>query len=77
MADSKSRSPLKEKPLRQPGQSLLEEREKIWDPWAQEMIALLLQALAEVDLAGAPLTQARQAWFEGQWSELLHSYLLQ
>ena len=48
-----------------------QEREKIWDPWAQEMIALLLQALAEVDLAGAPLTQARQAWFEGQWSELL------
>ncbi len=48
-----------------------QENEKIWDPWAQEMIALLLQALGEVDLAGGPLTQARQAWFEGQWSELL------
>lgn len=48
-----------------------QEREKIWDCWAQEMIALLLQALGEVDLAGGPLTQARQAWFEGQWSELL------
>ncbi len=51
-----------------------QEREKIWDPWAQEMIELLLQALGEVDLAkqaGGPVTQARQAWFEGQWSLLL------
>jgi len=48
-----------------------QENEKIWDAWAQEMIALLLQALAEVDLAGGPLTQQRQVWFEGQWSKLL------
>ena len=48
-----------------------QENEKIWDSWAQEMIELLLQALKEVDLAGGPLTQARQAWFEVQWSRLL------
>jgi transposase len=48
-----------------------QDNEKIWDCWAQEMIDLLLQALAEVDLAGGPLSQARQVWFEGQWSELL------
>lgn len=48
-----------------------QENEKIWDTWAQEMIDLLLQALAEVDLAGGPLTQARQDWFEVQWSKLL------
>lgn len=48
-----------------------QEREKIWDPWAQEMIDLLLQALGEVDLAGGALEQPRQAWFEAQWSTLL------
>lgn len=48
-----------------------QENEKIWDGWAQEMIDLLLQALKEVDLAGGPLTEPRQAWFEGQWSILL------
>ena len=48
-----------------------QENEKIWDPWAQEMIDLLLQALREVDLRGWPLTQARQAWFQTRWSELL------
>jgi len=48
-----------------------QENEKIWYCWAREMIDLLLQALAEVDLAGGPLTQARQVWFEGQWSQLL------
>jgi transposase len=48
-----------------------QENEKIWDCWAQEMIDLLLQALAEVDLAGGPLTEQRQVWFEGQWSQLL------
>ena len=48
-----------------------QENEKIWDPWAQEMIDLLLQALKEVDLAGGPLTEQRQAWFEAQWSKLL------
>ena len=48
-----------------------QENEKIWDAWAQQMIDLLLQALAEVDLAGGPLPLARQTWFEGQWSHLL------
>ena len=48
-----------------------QENEKIWDPWAQEMIDLLLQALAEVDLAGGPLDVSRQAWFQAQWSKLL------
>ena len=48
-----------------------QEGEKIWDPWAQEMIDLLLQALREVDLAGNPLEASRQAWFEAQWSALL------
>lgn len=48
-----------------------QENEKIWDAWAQEMINLLLQALAEVDLAGGPLTEPRQAWFEVQWGKLL------
>ena len=48
-----------------------QENEKIWDAWAQEMIDLLLQALREVDLAGGPLTEPRQVWFELQWSRLL------
>lgn len=48
-----------------------QEGEKIWDPWAQEMIELLLQALGEVDQARGPLDVARQAWFEAQWSALL------
>lgn len=48
-----------------------QENEKIGDPWAQEMIDLLLQALKEVDLAQGPLDESRQAWFEAQWSALL------
>lgn len=48
-----------------------QENEKIWDPWAQEMIDLLVQALKEVNLAGEPLIEPRQAWFEAQWSALL------
>ena len=48
-----------------------QENEKIWDPWAQQMIALLLQALKEVAVAAGPLDGQRQAWFEAQWSELL------
>ena len=48
-----------------------QESEKIWDPWAQEMIDLLLQALKEVALAEGPLDASRQAWFEAQWSALL------
>jgi transposase len=48
-----------------------QENEKIWDPWAQEMIALLLQALKEVAVAGGVLDRPRQTWFQAQWSELL------
>ena len=48
-----------------------QDNEKIWDPWAQEMIDLLLQGLKEVDLTGGPLSEPRQAWFSTQWSELL------
>ena len=48
-----------------------QENEKIWDPWAQEMIDLLLQALKEVELAQGPLDEPRQAWFEARWSALL------
>lgn len=48
-----------------------QEGEKIWDCWAQEMIDLLLQALREVDAKAGPLHLGRQAWFEGQWSQLL------
>ena len=48
-----------------------QENEKIWDPWAQEMIDLLLQALKEVDSKEGPLHPRRQAWFQARWSELL------
>ena len=48
-----------------------QENEKIWDPWAQEMIDLLLQALKEVDAKGGPLSIQRQAWFQARWSKLL------
>jgi transposase len=48
-----------------------QENEKIWDSWAQKMIELLLQALAEVDLAGGPLTQARQVWFDSISNSLM------
>ena len=48
MADSKSRSPLKEKPLRQAGQSLLEERAQIWDDKVESwmLLAVFMVALA-------------------------------
>ena len=48
-----------------------QENEKMWDPWAQEMIDLLLQGLGEVDLTQGPLDGPRQAWFEARWSTLL------
>lgn len=48
-----------------------QENEQIWDGWAKEMIELLVQALREVDAAGAPLALERQAWFDAQWSALL------
>jgi transposase len=48
-----------------------QENEKIWDAWAQEMIDLLLQALKEVDAAGAALDGPRQAWYQARCSTLL------
>ncbi len=48
-----------------------QEREKIWDTWAQEMIDLLLQALGEVDAQAGPLHPQRQAWFQARWGKLL------
>jgi transposase len=48
-----------------------QENEKIWDSWAQDMGHLLVQGLREVDQAGGPLSQLRQAWFAGQWTGLL------
>lgn len=49
MADPTTRSPLKEKPLRQPGQSLLEERARIW---ADKVETWLLMAAFAVVMAG-------------------------
>ena len=49
MADPKTRSPLKERPLRQPGQSLLEEREKIRE---DKVLPWILMAVFFVVLAG-------------------------
>jgi hypothetical protein len=44
------RSPLKDKPLRLPGQSLLEERTKLWDdklePWL--VLALFMAVMAGI-----------------------------
>lgn len=45
--------------------------EKLWDGWASEMMALLVQAKQEVQRAGGPLQLGRQAWFAGQWDQLL------
>jgi transposase len=45
--------------------------EQVWDAWAQEMMALLLQGKQEVQAHGGPLPAPRLAWFEGQWSALL------
>ena len=47
------------------------EQDELWNGWAQAMINLLLQALAEVDRCGGPLSQSRQDWYEAQWSALL------
>lgn len=47
------------------------EQEKVFDGWAQEMIALLVQANREVQLHGAPLAQDRRLWFDSQWDGLL------
>lgn len=38
-----------------------QENEEIWDGWVQEMIDLLVNALNEVDAAGAPLAVDRTA----------------
>ena len=49
MADKSTRSPLKDKPLRLPGQSLEEERTKLWE---DKIEAWLLMALFLVAIAG-------------------------
>ena len=51
--------------------TFVHEQEHIWDNWAQEMMALLLQAKDEVAQAKGPLPLARQAWFEARWDTLL------
>lgn len=47
------------------------EQERPFDGWAQEMMALLVQANREVRQHGAPLPQERQRWYEAQWDVLL------
>jgi transposase len=51
--------------------TFVHEQEKVWDPWAQEMIELLVQANKAVAQACGPLPRQRQIWFEGQWDSLL------
>lgn len=48
-----------------------QESEKIWDSWASDMGNLLVEGLKEVDQAGGPLSEPRQAWFACQWTGLL------
>ena len=45
--------------------------EKIWDGWATQMMALLVEAKREVHDEGGPLQPQRQAWFVSQWDQLL------
>lgn len=51
--------------------TFVHEQEKVWDPWAREMIELLVRANNEVTQAAGPLPVQRQTWFEGQWDRLL------
>ncbi len=49
--NEKTRSPIKDKPLRTPGQSLREERNRLWEdriePWA--MLAIFFSAMAALE----------------------------
>lgn len=49
----------------------VDEQEKPFDGWAQEMMALLVRANGEVGQHGGPLPQDRQRWYESQWDVLL------
>ena len=49
----------------------VDEQEKPFDGWAQEMMALLVRANGEVGQHGGPLPQERQRWYETQWDVLL------
>lgn len=52
--------------------TFVHEQERAFDPWAQEMIDLLLLAHGEMQQSeGQPLAADRQAWFHGQWDALL------
>ena len=52
--------------------TFVHEQEQAFDPWAQEMIDLLLLAHGEIQHnTGQPLEADRQAWFHGRWDVLL------
>jgi transposase len=52
--------------------TFVHEHEQAFDPWAQEMIDLLLLAHREVqEAANAPLLHQRQVWFHSRWDALL------
>jgi transposase len=52
--------------------TFVHEQERAFDPWAQEMIDLLLRAHGEIQQTeGQPLGPHRQAWFHSQWDVLL------
>ena len=52
--------------------TFVHEQERAFDPWAQEMIDLLLLAHGEMQHnAGQPLSPDRQAWFHSRWDALL------
>ena len=52
--------------------TFVHEQERAFDPWAQEMIDLLLLAHGEMQQnGGQPLAPHRQAWFHSQWDALL------
>lgn len=52
--------------------TFVHEQERAFDPWAQEMIDVLLLAHGEMQHnGGQPLGADRQAWFHSQWDALL------
>lgn len=54
--------------------TFVHEQEQAFDPWAQQMIDLLLLAHGEIQHnAGQPLAPDRQAWFHSQWDTLLQA----
>lgn len=54
--------------------TFVHEQEQAFDPWAQEMIDLLLQAHGELQQTGGqPLAAHRQAWYHSRWDALLET----